>query len=444
MSDLHELARMLEELDDQMVSCMKCGMCQAVCPVFAETGKESDVTRGKIALVDDLAHEMIQDPEGVKESLNKCLLCGSCAANCPSGVNVMEIFLKARAVVNGYLGLSAAKKAIFRQMLTRPGTFNTLVNLASKFQGMFTKPVGGAQGTSCARFKISGVEDRHFKGIERKPFHKRVKMPYESKGDAGIKVLFFPGCVVDKVFPQVAMATVEVLEHHGVSVIIPDGLACCGIPALSSGDSEGFRKLVEANVRVLKKQEYDYIVTACATCSATLHEFWRKYAGDLSEESKAVAVKAAEKTMDVSAFLVDVLKAELPESGAGGPMVTWHDPCHLKKSLGVAAQPRKVLKACPVDFVEMAEADRCCGSGGSFTFYHYDVSKKIGDRKAGNIEASNAQIVATGCPACMMQLNDALSRHGTQVEIRHVMEIYADALKEKESANQPAVAEAGT
>lgn len=429
MSDLRELAKMLEELDDQMVSCMKCGMCQAVCPVFAETGKESDVTRGKIALVDDLAHEMIEDPEGVKESLNKCLLCGSCAANCPSGVNVMEIFLKARAVVNGYLGLSPAKKAVFRQMLTRPGLFNTLIDLAAKVQNLFTKPVGGAQGTSCARFKIPGLEDRHFKGIEKKPFHKRIDMPYQSEGDAGVKVLFFPGCVLDKVFPRVAAATLDVLEHHGVSVVIPDGLACCGIPALSSGDAEGFNKLVGINMKVFDKYEYDYIVTACATCSATLHEFWHKYADQLSEDTKAKAAAAAEKTLDVSAFLVDVMNIELPERDSGGPMVTWHDPCHLKKSLGVAEQPRKVLKGCPVDFVEMAEADRCCGSGGSFTFYHYDVSKKIGDRKAENIEASNAQVVATGCPACMMQLNDALSRHGTEVEIKHVMEIYADVLK---------------
>jgi glycolate oxidase iron-sulfur subunit len=428
---LRELAKMLEELDDQMVACMKCGMCQAVCPVFAETGRESDVTRGKIALVDDLAKEMIEDPEGVKGSLNKCLLCGSCAANCPSGVNVMEIFLKARAVVNGYLGLSATKRAIFRQMLTRPRLFNKIINLASRFQNLFTKPVGGAQGTSCARFKLPGVEDRHFKAIDKKPFHQRITMPYEAEGDSGVKVLFFPGCVIDKVFPQVAESVLDVLQHHGVSVVVPEKLACCGIPALSSGDAPGFSKLVRANIRVLGDQEYDYIITACATCSATLHEFWPKYASDLTREELEMAAAAAEKTLDVSAFLVDVLGVDLPESESGGRRTTWHDPCHLKKSLGVADQPRSILKSCPVDFVEMVEADRCCGSGGSFTFYHYDVSRKIGDRKAENIEASNARLAATGCPACMMQLTDALSRHGAEVEVRHVMEIYAEALKKK-------------
>ncbi len=437
MTDLRELARMLEELDDQMVACMKCGMCQAVCPVFAETGKEADVTRGKIALVDDLSKEMIKDPEGVRESLNKCLLCGSCAANCPSGVNVMEIFLKARAVVNGYLGLSAAKKAIFRRMLTRPGVFNQLVDLASRFQGLFSKPVGGAQGTSCARFQLPGLGDRHFKALEKRPFHKRIKMPYESTGDRDLTVLFFPGCVIDKVFPHVAESVLAVLEHHGVGVIIPRGLVCCGIPALSSGDAEGFNQLVETNLAVFESARFDYIVTACATCSATLHEFWHKYAENLSESARSRAAEAAEKTLDVHAFLVDVLDVAAPVDASGGfpeapddlPRVTYHDPCHLKKSLGVAEQPRRILKSCPVSFAEMAEADRCCGSGGSFTFYHYDVSRKIGERKAESIADTNAQIVATGCPACMMQLSDALSQAGTEVAVRHVMELYAEALE---------------
>jgi glycolate oxidase iron-sulfur subunit len=438
MTDLRELAKMLMELDDQMVSCMKCGMCQAVCPVFAETGKEADVTRGKIALVEDLAHEMVKDPEGVKDSLNKCLLCGSCAANCPSGVNVMQIFLKARAVVNGYMGLSASKKAIFRKMLANPSLFNTLTDMASKFQGMFTKPVGGAQGTSCARFQLPGVGDRHFKGLEKRPLHKRFKLPYISEGDRGVKVLLFPGCVLDKIYPDVAESTMRVLEHFGVSVVVPDGLACCGIPALSAGDAEGFNKLVKINLGVMEKYDCDYIVTACATCTATMHEFWPKHDTLLSAGEKARVEKLSAKTMDVHAFLVDVLKVDLPESKEGGPRVTYHDPCHLKKSLGVSEQPRAILKSCPVEFVEMAEADRCCGSGGSFTLYHYDVSKKIGDRKAKNIEAVNPEIVATGCPACMMQLTDALSQHGANVTIKHVMEVFAEALGQK--AREPAKA----
>ena len=82
MSRLKMLVRLMKELEDHLVVCMRCGMCQAVCPLFAETGREADVARGKLALLDGLAHEMIRDPKGVQERVNRCLLCGSCAANC--------------------------------------------------------------------------------------------------------------------------------------------------------------------------------------------------------------------------------------------------------------------------------------------------------------------------------------------------------------------------
>ena len=86
-------------LDDKLASCMKCGFCQAFCPVFDTTGKEGDVTRGKIALVENLAHLIIQDPEAVNEKLSRCLLCGGCQFSCPSGVPTLEIFMEARAIV---------------------------------------------------------------------------------------------------------------------------------------------------------------------------------------------------------------------------------------------------------------------------------------------------------------------------------------------------------
>jgi len=103
----------MKELEDQLSVCMRCGMCQAVCPVFAETGRESDVARGKLALLDGLTRELFKDPDGTFKRLNRCLLCGSCAANCPSGVNVLEIFIKARVILTGFMGLSTVQKLIF-------------------------------------------------------------------------------------------------------------------------------------------------------------------------------------------------------------------------------------------------------------------------------------------------------------------------------------------
>ena len=132
MSRMTELSIKIRSLEDQLITCMRCGMCQSVCPVFDQTGREADVARGKLALLSGLMASMFDDPEGVYERLNKCLLCGSCAANCPSGVRVQEIFLKARAILTGYMGLPPAKRLILRGMLANPAFFDpkAIVELA--------------------------------------------------------------------------------------------------------------------------------------------------------------------------------------------------------------------------------------------------------------------------------------------------------------------------
>ncbi len=280
MADLHTLAKMLQELDDQMATCMKCGLCQSVCPVFAETMREGDVTRGKIALLEDLAHEMLADAQGVQDKLNKCLLCGSCAANCPSGVKIMDIFLRARVIVNTYMGLSPAKKAILRGMLTRPKLFNGLMDLASKFQGLFTKPVSDIIGSSCTRF-TTPLGDRHFMPLAKESLHSLIKPMDTPAGKSGLKVAFYPGCLVDKIFPRIGIAVLKVLEHHGVGVYLPEGWACCGIPAISSGEKTAYDAMVMKNLDVFAGRQFDYMVTACASCTSTVHEIWPMFAGGL-------------------------------------------------------------------------------------------------------------------------------------------------------------------
>ena len=121
MSDMQKLARRLLALEDRIAACMKCGLCQAVCPMFGATMMEADVARGKLALIDNLAHEMFTDAGALADKLGRCLLCGSCEANCPSGVRIMEVFMEAREIVYAYIGLHPLKKIIFRTLLATPG-----------------------------------------------------------------------------------------------------------------------------------------------------------------------------------------------------------------------------------------------------------------------------------------------------------------------------------
>ena len=429
MSDMRQLLKLLGELDDQLVSCMRCGMCQAVCPIYGQTGRESDVARGKIALLEGLAHEMVKDPEGVQDKVTRCLLCGSCAANCPSGVKALDIFLKARTILTGYMGLPPIKKFIFRGMLTKPGLFNNLLGIASKFQGLFTSPVNDIIGSSCSKILEPILGERHLMLLAKTSLHKEIPSLDTPAGKSGLRVAFFPGCLADKIFPRVGHAVLKVLAHHGVGVFMPAGQACCGIPALSSGDKESYDKLVRANLAVFAGGKFDALVTPCATCTSTMKKIWPMMAKDMSPAEQAAINELSAKIMDVNAFVVDKLGITPPAPAADAVSVTVHDPCHLKKSLGVSAQPRTVLSMNPhYKITEMAASDACCGCGGSFTLTHADISAKIGQQKRDNIKDSGAQTVAMGCPACMLQISDMLSRNGDRISVKHPMEIYAESL----------------
>ncbi len=448
MRDMKKLAQLLGEIENQLTACMRCGMCQSVCPVFAETGREADVARGKLALLDGLLRRMFQNPDGVDERLTRCLLCGSCASSCPSGVKVLDIFLKARAVITGYRGLHPLKKFIFRNLLAKPALFDKVLEWGSKFQGLFAKPVDDLLGTSCAKI-LSPLGNRHFKPLAPEPFHRAVPFLDTAPGASGIRVGFFPGCLTDKLFPQVAHATLKTLAHHGVGVFIPEGLGCCGIPALASGDTDTFRKLVRHNLELLDGRELDHLVTVCATCASTIKKLWPTMASNLPARDQEKIEALAEKTLDISQLLTEKLNIGAPEADAAGEgktesggesgedgeeklsriSVTYHDPCHLKKSLGVFRQPRVVIQANPRYLLkEMAEADRCCGCGGSFNLEHYDISSSIGRRKRANIVASGCSVAATSCPACMMHMGDMLSQAGDRIAVRHVIELYAESL----------------
>lgn len=437
MANMTDLAGQVRTLEEQLVNCIRCGMCQSVCPLFEQTRKEADVARGKLALLNGLMEHVFTDPEGVNQRLNKCLLCGSCAANCPSGVNVLEIFIQARAILTEYKGLSPAKKLILKKMLANPGIFDTIVAWAGRFQGIIAKDNRNAQGTSCARLVSPLLAHRHFMPVAATPFHDTLpETGLRSDGD-GLRVAVFTGCLIDKVFPNVARASLKALAFHGVGVTVPSGQGCCGIPALASGDLDSFTRLVDHNLALFEQEKFDALVTACATCTSTIKKLWPTVCKDADSGVKARLAALAEKTMDINQFLVDHAgvnraggRQPNPDNG-DGEIVTYHDPCHLKKSLGVADQPRALIQASGSTLREMAGSDKCCGMGGSFNIYHYDLSSAIGKLKQSAIDDTGCTTVATGCPACMMQISDMLARSGSRVKVRHPVEVYARAIQLK-------------
>ena len=428
--NMKQLARDVKALKDKLAVCTRCGMCQANCPLFAQTRQETDVSRGKLVLIQGLIDQMFDDPKGVNLRLQRCLLCGSCAHGCPSSVNTIEIFLKARAIITQYLGMPFSKKMIFKKLLCHPETFNDMMGMVAPFQKLFFKKEQNPQGTSCARIASPLLRHRHIVPLKATPFNKTLEnMDYRVQGK-GVKVAFFVGCLIDKAFPNIAYSVIDVLEHFKAQVFIPSNQGCCGIPALASGDGQTFETLVKTNVSLFSKEKFDYLVTACATCSSTIIKLWPSLIKNGDKTLLGQVEDLAQKTVDISWLLEKRFDLSLGMSKEGGSkeVITYHDPCHLKKSLGVFNEPRKVILASGNELKEMKESDTCCGMGGSFNFDHYDLSSEIGLKKASNIIDTKCSTVATSCPACMMQISDMLAKQRQPIQVKHPVEIYAEAL----------------
>jgi glycolate oxidase iron-sulfur subunit len=171
----------------------------------------------------------------------------------------------------------------------------------------------------------------------------------------------------------------------------------------------------------------DYVISGCGTCASALKDY-HKFLADTDENKEAFA-KFGDKVKDISQFLVDIL--ELPNTAyqaareTEGKKVTFHDSCHLNRYLGIRDQPRQILKSIRgMEYEEMVRADWCCGMAGTFSIYYYDLSKKIADKKMETIKTTGADIVATACPGCMMQLIDNTMRHQMSVKVMHIIELF--------------------
>ena len=243
------------------------------------------------------------------------------------------------------------------------------------------------------------------------------------------RIAFFVGCMTNFVYTDVGEAALALFRHLGCTIIIPKGQQCCGLPGMSGGDIKTVRDLAEKNLAEFEKYEVDYVMTACATCGGALHRLYPLVVGKRNPELRARLDALAAKTMDASQLLRQ-LGLDPSETGSGEELrVTYHDPCHLRTH-GISKQPRDLLKGTPgVELVEMDGADRCCGLGGTFNVYHYDSSMAINNGKSEAIAATGAQVVATGCPGCMMQLADGLKQHGSKVDVVHTLQLLARRLK---------------
>lgn len=275
--------------------------CQAYCPLYQETGKETMVARGKIELLDLVANNKLVWNDKLAEIFSTCLLCGNCSANCPNMVKADLLVREGCRELVAAHGLPIIKRTIFEQLFKKDGRLRLMARLLYLYQNLGIWRLVTA--SKILRLFPGNLAEKEslLPKLTAREFRKSV--PKVIKADnPRLRVGYFTGCMTNYIYPQTGHSLLKVLRANGVEVLIPDQ-SCCGIPAL---------------------------------------------------------------------------QIKLPQNVKIGT-VTYHDPCHLKRLPGGKEHPRTLLGELGEgsEFVEMKDADRCCGSAGSFNLTHYKLSQQV-------------------------------------------------------------------
>ena len=418
----------LADVREQMAACIKCAACMPACPTYRIEHRESMGPRGRLALAVGLLEGTLTAAEGATLPISSCIDCRACVPACPRHIRLDDVFYAAKAELaaqrsGGFTSWVIRKAA---RVIVTGNRFHRVLAAGRLLTGIYR---GIADTSPVARLLpfFRNGRKRVLPDIVVRPMtddYAEVVEPVLAPGQSPVaRVAFFPGCVINFTQTTIGHATVRALTRLGVTVVIPKQAPCCGIPLLSIGDRAGARQVAEEVIQRYGSLDADWIITACASCGTTLRETYP----DLMRGA-APARALAEKVLDVSEFIhrhTDFAE----RAGRITQPVTYHDPCHLVRGMGVTREPREILRQVSDGLMEMDGADRCCGFGGLFSALHYDLSLEVGAEKARAVAATGAPIVATGCPGCQMQMTDTLTRGGVPVRVLHTIEVLDMALK---------------
>ncbi len=247
-------------------------------------------------------------------------------------------------------------------------------------------------------------------------------MKLQGKPMPAPRVALFVTCLVDMFRPSVGFATVKLLKDAGCVVEVPEAQTCCGQPAWNSGDREtakGFARRVIAAF-----EGYDYVVAPSGSCAATLA---KDYAAmfEMGDPWRERASAFGARSHEITSFLTDVLGVNAVAQEAR-VVATYHDSCSGLRSLGVKAQPRALLGSVTgLELREMAEAEVCCGFGGTFCVKYPEISNVMVGDKTRNVAATGAALLLAGDLGCLMNMAGKASREGRAFRARHVVEVLA-------------------
>ena len=397
-------------------SCATCGKCNSVCPVYDVFQSEDMSSRGWFEIVTAKDYSYLNS----KRVVEACLNCKSCRTICPADVDVSDLILKRRAEHPNFMA------GLVFKFQARQSLFESVLKVLARAQWLWDRPSIRALIEYVTRPVMRRIaataripRDMVLPKLAEKHLPERYPELVGNRRTAEATVAYFHGCAAKYFDDGVGDAVISVLRQQGIEPALPPQ-RCSGTPIQTYGHVDLMKD--GARVNLASFEPYETIVTGCASCTLMLKDYPKLFAGDPEEEAAKRLAKKVKHVTEMSSPSKPPSKFDTVPTRPC--KVTYHSSCHLRAA-GVTRAPRQVLSQLPgMEFVDMQDADRCAGGAGTYMLKDYDTSQKIFDRKRRAIEESGADVVATSCPACMIQLKNGLRG---KVAVKHVAELMSES-----------------
>ena len=397
------------------LDCVHCGLCLPACPTYQVLGVEADSPRGRIYLMRAFAEGRVQDPAAIRPFLDRCLDCLACETACPSGVRYGEVLESTRATLEEQQPQRGFAAWLVRTLLWHVVAHQARLRIAFTLLHA-TERLGLRWLATKLRLMpahLAAIAPTVPPRAERAPLPTGLHVPPPGVQRRGVRIALFTGCIMEPVFGRVNRATLQVLLANGFDVDVPAAQRCCGALLVHAGQPERARELARANVAAFA--DADIVVNNSAGCGCAMKEY-----GHLLGDDGGAAF--GKKCRDISEFLAEAGLTATP--GAHPAKAAYDDPCHLCHGQGVRAQPRALLAQVPgLELVNHGKPEDCCGSAGIYNLLQPELAAEIGRRKAESLVRAGVDLVVTGNPGCMLQIDSHLRRTGHRIPVRHPIEL---------------------
>ncbi len=439
----------LKDLDYSVVQqCMHCGLCLPTCPTYDATKLERNSPRGRISLMRAVADGRLEATTAFADEMYFCLGCLACMTACPAGVNYAELFEHARAEAEQSGVLNNPKRSLIRGFTLR-WLFMDLNRLHLLGLAMRLYQQLGFQ-TFVRRSGVMKLMPKRLRELEAMTPPIQLKFSADliapvtpAVGVKRFRVAMLTGCAQDLIFSDVNRDTVEVLARNGCEVVTPAEQLCCGSLHAHNGEWELAQRLARKNIDQFPPDQFDAIITNAGGCGSHLKHYAKLLAGEPLYESRAHAWD--QKVKDIHEWLAQIGitppgRAELPlgqdaqQRVPTETVVTYHESCHLCHGQKITSQPRQLLRAIPgVKLVELPEASWCCGSAGIYNITQPEMANELLERKLKHIKTTQATVVATGNPGCLLQLVNGAAQQKLPLRVAHPVTLLAEAYRDEDT-----------